>query len=287
MSDETIHRLPVHSLGAEEFPFAINDLAYKNPYDYHRPHRHTYYEIFLITKGGGSQIIDFKDIPLVDYSCYIVFPQQIHHVRRHPASAGTIFQFNEQNIPGSSLAAMADHLLVLRNSSVVFENDVLKYDQLKDIFQLVLSHTNRSSLFKKETALLMLQMLLYKVIELSDSKPVKTSGDDRQVIDLFLKMIDHRFREEHLVKAYVKKMNINEKKLAELTKKFLGMTPLQVIHNRILLEVKRMLSLKQDSFKEISYFLGFENAAAFNAFVKGKTGLTPTELERQLAEIHK
>jgi AraC family transcriptional regulator, transcriptional activator of pobA len=287
MSDEAIHRLPVHSLGAEEFPFVINDLAYKNPYDYHKPHRHTYYEIFLIEKGGGSQIIDFKDIPLVDYSCYIVFPQQIHHVKRDHASSGTIFQFNEQNIPATSLAAMADHLLSLRNISVAFENDRQKYDQLNNVFHLVSLQAHQSVLFKKEIALLLMQLLLYKVIELAENRSPKNTGDDRQLLDLFIRLIDDRFREEHLVKTYIEKMNFNEKKLADLTKKFLGMTPLQVIHNRILLEVKRMLSLKQDSFKEISYFLGFENAAAFNAFVKSKTGLTPTELQKQLAEIHK
>lgn len=38
----------------------IEPLDYNNPYDFHKPHRHDYFEIILITGGTGKQVIDCK-----------------------------------------------------------------------------------------------------------------------------------------------------------------------------------------------------------------------------------
>ncbi|MFN5318711.1 MAG: helix-turn-helix domain-containing protein [Bacteroidia bacterium] len=62
---------------------------------------------------------------------------------------------------------------------------------------------------------------------------------------------------------------------------------MQVIHNRILLEAKRLLLFEKGSHKEIAYDLGFDSPASFSAFIKLKTGHAPSELAKQLTEIHK
>jgi len=62
---------------------------------------------------------------------------------------------------------------------------------------------------------------------------------------------------------------------------------LQVIHNRILLEAKRMLLFEEIAHKEIAFQLGFDSPASFSLFIKNKTGFTPSELNQQLVKIHK
>ena len=42
-------------------PLIIELLDYKNPYDYHKPHRHDYFEIILVEQGEGKQFIDFAE----------------------------------------------------------------------------------------------------------------------------------------------------------------------------------------------------------------------------------
>ena len=51
--------LPLHSLADGKFPIHVEDIRYNNPYDFTREHRHDYFEILFLKKGGGSQLIDF------------------------------------------------------------------------------------------------------------------------------------------------------------------------------------------------------------------------------------
>ena len=89
------------------------------------------------------------------------------------------------------------------------------------------------------------------------------------------------------VQFYIEKLITTEKKLSSTIKKHTGLSPLQVIHNRILLEAKRLLLFEETTHKEITYQLGFDSPASFSTFIKSKTGFAPSELTKHLAEIHK
>lgn len=78
-----------------------------------------------------------------------------------------------------------------------------------------------------------------------------------------------------------------KKKLAAVTGQFLGLSPLQVIHNRLLLEAKRLLLTGSVSHKEIAFVLGFDSPSSFSLFIKGKTGHSPSALLKELVQIHK
>ena len=47
-----------------------------------------------------------------------------------------------------------------------------------------------------------------------------------------------------------------------------------------------MLATGNQPHKEIAYELGFDSPASFSAFIKKKTGLTASEIQTQVAEIH-
>ena len=82
-------------------------------------------------------------------------------------------------------------------------------------------------------------------------------------------------------------LNTTEKKLSVISKKYLGLSPLQVIHDRLLLEAKRILLFENSSHKEIAFHLGFDSPASFSLFIRNKTGYSPSELNLQLVNIHK
>ena len=106
-------------------------------------------------------------------------------------------------------------------------------------------------------------------------------------LNRFLHLVDVHFKEHHSVQFYLQELNISDKKLVALTKKYLGMSPLQAIHRRLVLEIKRMLLFGEESHKEIAYSLGFDSPASFSAFVKKRTKKTPSELQMAMEEIHK
>ncbi|MBL0339955.1 MAG: AraC family transcriptional regulator [Bacteroidetes bacterium] len=103
----------------------------------------------------------------------------------------------------------------------------------------------------------------------------------------FQQLLEAEYHENRVVTQYAQKLNTSEKKLALTIKKYLGISPLQAIHDRILLEAKRLLLFETTSHKEISFQLGFDSPASFSLFIKNKTGFSPSELNSQLVKIHK
>ena len=114
--------LPVHSLGNQDAPVQVRRIEHKNPYDFTREHRHTYFEIFFFEGGGGSQLIDFVDLPVKEQSCYIVFPQQIHLLKRAPEAVGRLLQFGEEVLFSMQLRVLLQQHFFSGMPAIFFEN---------------------------------------------------------------------------------------------------------------------------------------------------------------------
>jgi AraC family transcriptional activator of pobA len=82
-------------------------------------------------------------------------------------------------------------------------------------------------------------------------------------------------------------MQITPKKLNEICKNKTGKTALNIIHERILTEIKRSLIFSGKTHKEIAYDLGFDSPSALNKFVYTKLQETPSELKEELSRIYK
>lgn len=72
--------------------------------------------------------------------------------------------------------------------------------------------------------------------------------------------------------------------LAKETKKHSGLTPRDIIINKIIKESKHQLLYTQKSVKEIAYTLGFDDASNFIKVFKTITEITPSEF-RQLQQL--
>lgn len=278
--------LPVHSLDAHSLHVNILPLDHTNPYDFKREHRHSYFEIMFIENGGGNQLIDFVNYPVKENSCYIICPQQVHLMNRKNSS-GTLLQFTEERISSPELSAALKQHSYTEGASIIFEQQAESISEFQSLINPLKNHALENS---KSSALFMthlLQSIIALMLLKRSSAPALAIEEDKKVLLDFYQVLDLRFSENLGVKDYASLLFISEKKLASITKKYAGLTPLQVIHDRIILEAKRMLLFEDSSHKEIAFHLGFDSPATFSAFIKNKTGHSPSELSKQLAEIHK
>jgi AraC family transcriptional activator of pobA len=278
--------LPVHTLLPDEFPFAINDLAYKNPYDFTKEHRHDYIEILLFKDGGGVQLIDFEEHAVLKNSCYVVFRRQVHLLKRAPKSSGKLIQFKEEFIADDSLRSLLLEAFYDAKPAIIFEQDENKMHLILSIIQLLEDALLRNSKHVKSIIRNLLQTILLELLSCKEKSIEKIDQSDNKLLFQFRKLLEIHHTETHLVQNYTRLLDVTEKKLSSCTKKHLGLNPLQVIHNRLVLEAKRMLIFEDHSHKEIAYLLGFDSPASFSHFIKSKTGNTPTELVKLLAHIH-
>lgn len=278
--------LPIHSLGSDLLPLQVRRIEHKNPYDFTREHRHTYFEVFFFETGGGSQLIDFVDLPVKELSCYIVFPQQIHLLKRDPGAFGRLLQFGEEIISSTQLRMLLQQHFFKNVPAVFFENDNSQFLKYISLIELLQEATTKQTPASREIALHYLQALLLGLLEGSNSEDNASLSGDRKVLFCFQQLLEEQFHENHQVARYVGELNTTEKKLSLITKNYLGQTPLQVIHNRLLLEAKRLLLFEETSHKEIAFQLGFDSPASFSLFIKNKTGHSPSELNRHLVNFH-
>lgn len=84
----------------------------------------------------------------------------------------------------------------------------------------------------------------------------------------FYVLVDIHFREKKKVSEYADLLHRSPKTLTNLFAGYDLPTPLQVIHERITAEARRLLLYTNKSAKEIAGMLGFEDLAAFSRFFK-------------------
>ena len=105
-----------------------------------------------------------------------------------------------------------------------------------------------------------------------------------QEVDLvrtFSALVEKHFRSLHKVSDYANLMNKSPKTLSNVFSVLNDKTPLQLIHERIILEAKKMLLYTDKSSKEISFELNFSDPVQFSRLFKNVSGVTPLEFKKE------
>lgn len=278
--------LQVHSLEKDSMQINILPLDHSNPYDFKREHRHSYYEIILVERGGCNQLIDFINYPGHDFSCYIICPQQVHLMNRN-SSQGIVVQFTEDRVNSVELNSALRRLLFFENAAIVFENKKDLYEELNLLLTILSKYLIENDINSNHICSHLLQGIISIIVGQTSLKDIPEKVSSKNLLTNFYLLLETHFTDNVGVQFFIDKLGCSEKKLSEITKKHTGLSPLQVIHNRILLEAKRIMLFEELTHKEISYQLGFDSPASFSSFIKTKTGFSPIELVKQLAQIHK
>lgn len=272
------NQIPLHNI-KDEFTINIEPISHKNTYDYNVVHRHNYYEIMFFVKGGGYQLIDFDRVPIVDNSCYLIKPRQVHLVKREEEADGFLIQFFNTSVFSEDVSSLST-LQYHSDVKVIFENDKLLTDKCISFLNLIRDITSVGGVFYKQKSIHLLSTLIYELEECTIKKGRLNNTNDRSLIK-FTELVNQNLNTK-TVNDYAKKLNITSKKLTDVVKSNYGVTPLKFIHNAVLLEIKRDLMFKDTNLKEISYNYNFDSPSNFSLFVKKNTGLSPSDLQKEL-----
>ncbi len=106
------------------------------------------------------------------------------------------------------------------------------------------------------------------------------SPEELDVVRHFSALVEKHFRRLHKVSDYADLMNKSPKTLANVFKAMGEKSPLQIIHDRIILEAKKLLVYTDKSAKEISFELNFSDPVQFSRLFKNVTGQTPVDFKK-------
>lgn len=258
----------------------IEELDYSNPYDFHKPHRHDYFEIILVKSGEGLQYIDFSSYNMLGGQLFAIYPGQIHLLERNTAQ-GLIIQFRKDIFEFIHPVKHHDLYFPVQSANPDTQTFAHLYD-LAGRIQLLLQTPELSPLAIQK-AYSYLQIILITLPELYPARPL---CHGQPLIDQFLTLLTQHIRTHKKVADYCIMLNCRLDKLNNACKNCLGKTPLELIHEELLLEIRRMLLLNTSSLKEIAYELNFDSPANFSGFIKMRTGMTPSELQASILKIY-
>jgi len=279
---------PDENSGNELFSIMHNycSQGYYSKADLLIPHRKDYYMLVFVKDGSSRHWIDMKPYTLKQNTLYFTVPHQVHLKEEPQPSTGTMICFTNEFLslePNSLLKQLPiiqnlhnGHELSLTPADVIFIEDVL--GKIDTEYQAKNNWQNGMLLAYMQVLLIHLSRLYneqFKAIE---------PATDKHLLNRYLAKINEAYKEVHEVSAYADMLNISAGHLSEVVKEQSGKSAITHIHERIVLEAKRLLFHTENSIKELSYQLGFEDASYFNRFFKRITDLTPLEYRNSTRE---
>ncbi len=252
------------------------------------PHRHTYYEIFWIMGGSGTHYIDFESYPFQPNTLFFITPGQIHFPIIKDSLSGYVLLFTDDFLSlnrldhnflrGFDFFHRVDHPPLLHlppEQSARFGNfcrDMLAEYQSENFGKLVVLQS-------------LLQQFLIQTQRLYQVKvtPAKASAGD-VLVQQFIRLIDIHYLEKQSVQEYASMLAVTAGHLSDTTREVLGISPSQLIHQRLIVEAKRLLLHSDQNVVEIGQRVGFADPSYFTRFFKRETTQSPTAFRTTFRE---
>lgn len=199
----------------------------------------------------------------------------------------TVYQFNRE------FYCIKDHdqevscvgILFFGNSNipVIHLNDTeqRKFELLHEVF---VDELQTKDTIQAEMLRMLMARFIIKSTRLLKAKEGIAETAKSTKVDLlreFNFLVEQHFKKEHSVSFYADQLFKSPKTLSNNFAK-LNRSPLQIIHERIVLEAKRLLIYTDKTAKEIAYEIGFDDASHLSRLFKKQTKQSPSEFKKQL-----
>lgn len=283
--------IPVHTLTENEgSSFMVRRLSRYDGLDMEERHRHSYYEILLFDQAGGSNMIDFEEYAVQAQSIHFISPGQVHALNRNPHTDGYVVTFTKDfmALNGGSLVILNDFPAFNKTASAVLQASPADFAGIFGLVQFMEQEVKQARHYKEALLAAYIQALLIRckalVIDTVDYR--RNDESAQQLIQRFNQLLEQHFTSFHKVNEYAERLGLTPNHLSDSLKKISGKTAGELIHQRIVLEAKRLLLHSSLATKEIAYQLGFNDPSYFSRFFKTNAGASPESFRREVRRTY-
>jgi len=286
-------QIPIYSLHNFSSPerksqqFQVEVFDAKRHFSVKYPHRHDFFEVLYLLKGSGYHVIDSNKYEIKPPCVFFMSPGQAHKLEFSHDIEGFIFIFTadfyllnrsdqnsliefpffytvQQDNPPLQLASQEDFLflerLFLQGISELKNVESHSFEILRSILDLILTTCSSR----------------YKTSENSISK-----GKGHILVKRFYQLVEENYLKKLSLGDYAVLHAVTPNHLTQTVKQFTGKTSTQVIKQKQILEIKRLLVHTNLNVTEIATQLNFDDQSYFTKFFRRETELTPLQYRSQ------
>ncbi|RFZ82768.1 helix-turn-helix domain-containing protein [Mucilaginibacter terrenus] len=251
------------------------------------PHRKDHYLFVFIRKAETRQWIDMVPYTLRDNGFYfsgpnnVIVKEEFKHLWSTGIAFTDAFLSMQENAALSKLPLIQNprngHELLLNSADVDFVEEMLA--KINTEYQ----HPGE---WQQRMLAAHVTVLLTYLSRLYAEQFKEDATEDKVLLKRYQAKIDEDFRRLHEVSDYASMLNISAGHLSEVVKMQSGKPAIKHIHDRLVMEARRLLFHTGNSLKEISFDLGFADASYFSRFFKRETGVTPAEYRSSIRKMY-
>ncbi|AZB10587.1 helix-turn-helix domain-containing protein [Chryseobacterium sp. G0162] len=248
-------------------------------------HQLSFYEIIFIEEGRGTFTLDENKMPVAPQTVIFTSPGQIR-----------CWEIEEQ-VKGYTLLFEKD-FLHLFFSDELFLYRFQYFHQYSSPTQMQVSEVSFGKCLdllygiEQEFGQLqndsnhLIRSLLYQLLVILNRYYASVYNVQRDTsvhsdFYRFRSLLEKKFVDDRSVEVYSRMLNISPGFLNKICKQFSGLSAQQMIHYKVISEIKKQL-YQNKSAKEISYEFGFSDPSNFNRFFKKLTGITPQQYRKNI-----
>ena len=292
-SNKIINEYHLNRHQADKPQFAIHDLndyITKHKGLTTKPHIHSYYQIIWFKKGSGKHFVDLKEYKVSENTVFFIAKNQVHYFDNNTSYNGLLLHFNETFLVQKE--SESDFFVKCNLFKNSYQQPYSYIDKETDsILNQYISQIKREfetieEFGKEELLRAYLKSFLIQIQRIKNEDEQSQSNipfviDEKRLQLLkFINLIDENYTKRLSVSAYANSLLITSRTLSDLTHQLLNKTPSQMIQERIILEIQRLLLHSDLNINQIGYRLGFDDPSYFVKYFKKHTKISPSEFRK-------
>lgn len=260
------------------------DIAEHYEQIYQRQTANFSFHSFAWNRGGIQKV--FIDEAVYDFPANSVLPIMLNQSFRFENVENiTMLQFNREFyciLNHDAEVGCIGFLFFGPSQTMFIHLDEENLERVRKIFELFEEELSNDDELKGEMLRMLLVRLIIQLTRLAKSQYIShmPDTDKLSLLRKFNVLVEMNYKKEKQVNFYAAQLHKSPKTLSNLFGLYFRKTPLEIIHERVILEAKRLFYYTDKSVKEIAVELGFEDVAYFSKFFKNQTSINPSSLKR-------
>jgi len=255
------------------------------PHRFKQPHRISGYKIALLLEGEIICHTDFKKYTATAPALLFLSPDQVYQHVSYSYHKMIHVAFSKDFLLNETKGTLTCWECIF-GQVVIPVKDEDSLNELKTYASLMQQEFVRLRHQKDLVIRNLLNAFIIAAARLGTctSKVVHMDSTQNKIVQQFRSLTDEHYVQRKQVAEYADMMYITPGYLNDTIKAATGKTAKQIIDEKRIVEAKRLLFWGEQSAKEISNQLNFEDDAYFNRFFKKHTGQTPAQFQKNTRE---